>query len=143
MPQASSRRERECVADFVEDGHSRREAGSIESRPRGGFRHGKQPAITMPELAAALPAEKAISVTPATLWHFLIACGFSFKKTLRASEQDRPDLIQARAADISRRNLNQHQGDQSLRALCNLRAPRPWPLHHHPTRAIIRLRLYE
>jgi transposase len=115
MPQALSKRERECVVGFVEDGHSRREAarvfktavsttvrivrrfketGSIEARPRGGFRHGKLPPhrdfilktvaaqgdITMPELAAVLLAEKAITVAPATLSRFLIACGFSFKK---------------------------------------------------------------
>jgi transposase len=64
MPQALSRRERECVVSFVEEGHSRREAarifktapsttvrivrrfretGSCEARPRGGFRHGKLP----------------------------------------------------------------------------------------------------
>jgi transposase len=64
MPQALSRRERECVVGFVEKGHSRREAarifktapsttvrivrrfretGSFEARPRGGFRHGKLP----------------------------------------------------------------------------------------------------
>ena len=49
----------------------------------------------MPELAAVLLAEKAITVAPATLSRFLIACGLS-KKTLQASEQDKPDLIQAR-----------------------------------------------
>ena len=115
MPQALSRRERECVVGFVDDGHSRREAarvfktapsttvrivrryretGSMEARPRGGFRHGKLPAhrdfilktvasrndITMPELAAVLLAEKAITVAPATLSRFLIACGLSVKK---------------------------------------------------------------
>ena len=115
MLQALSRRERECVVGFVDDGHSRREAarvfktaplttvrivrrfretGSMEARPRGGFRHGKLPAqrdfvlktvaarsdITMPELAAVLMSEKAITVAPATLSRFLIACGLSFKK---------------------------------------------------------------
>jgi transposase len=115
MPQALSKRERECVVGFVENGHSRREAarvfktapsttvrivrrfretGSIEARPRGGFRHGKLPPhrdfilktvatrgdITMPELAGVLLAEKGITVAPATLSRFLIACGFSFKK---------------------------------------------------------------
>ena len=115
MPQALSRRERECVVGFVEEGHSRREAacvfktapsttvrivrrfretGSFEARRRGGFRHGKLPPhrdfvmqavrarsdITMPELAAVLLAEKAITVAPATLSRFLIACGLSFKK---------------------------------------------------------------
>ena len=64
MPQALSKRERECVVGFVEDGHSRREAarvfktapsttvrivrrfretGSLEARPHGSFRHGKLP----------------------------------------------------------------------------------------------------
>ena len=66
----------------------------MEARPRGGFRHGKLPAqrdfvlktvaaradITMPELAAVLMSEKAITVAPATLSRFLIACGLSFKK---------------------------------------------------------------
>ena len=115
MPQALSRRERECVVGFVEEGHSRREAarvfktapsttvrivrrfretGSCEASPRGGFRHGKLPPhrefilkaiaargeITMPELAAVLLAEKAITIAPATLSRFLIACGLSFKK---------------------------------------------------------------
>ena len=115
MPQALSKRERECVVGFVDDGHSRREAarvfktapstavrilrryretGSMEAKPRGGFRHGKLPMhrafvlktvaarndITMPELAAVLLLEKAITVAPATLSRFLIACGFSFKK---------------------------------------------------------------
>ena len=115
MPQALSKRERECVVDFVEKGHSRREAarvfktapsttvrivrrfretGSFEAHSRGGFRHGKLPPhrdfilktvagrcdLTMPELAAVLLAEKAITVAPATLSRFLIACGFSFKK---------------------------------------------------------------
>lgn len=115
MPQALSKRERECIVGFVEEGHSRREAarvfrtapsttvrivrrfretGSLEARPRGGFRHGKLPPqrdfilklvaarsdITMPELASVLQAEKAITVAPATLSRFLIGCGFSFKK---------------------------------------------------------------
>ncbi len=115
MPQTLSKRERECVVGFVEDGHSRREAarvfrtapsttvrivrrfretGSIEARPRGGFRHGKLPAqrdfvlktvaarpdITMPELAAVLLSDKQITVASATLSRFLIACGLSFKK---------------------------------------------------------------
>jgi transposase len=115
MPQALSRRERECVVSFVEGGHSRREAaqvfnraastavrivrrfretGSMEAKPRGGFRHGKLPPhrdfilaavtersdITMLELAAVLLEEKAVSVAPATLSRFLIACGLSLKK---------------------------------------------------------------
>jgi transposase len=115
MPQALTRRERECVIGFVESGHSRREAaqvfktaastavrivrrfketGSMEAKPRGGFRHGKLPAhrafildvvdkrpdITMPELAAVLLAQKGITVAAATLSRFLKLCGLSFKK---------------------------------------------------------------
>ena len=115
MTHALSRRERECIVGFVDSGHSRREAarvfktaasttvrivrryretGSIEAKPRSGFRHGKLPAhrdfvlktvtarndITMQELAAVLLAEKAITVAPATLSRFLIACGLSVKK---------------------------------------------------------------
>jgi transposase len=55
--------------------------------------------ITMPELAAELAAnsnstcEKA---DPASLSRWLIRIGYRFKKTLRASEHDRPDIKQAR-----------------------------------------------
>ena len=88
-----------------------RAAGSIEPRPIGGKRHGKldvaevflkalvvgKPDVTMPELAAALMEEKGIRVAPQSLSRWLINKGFSFKKSLRASEQDRPDLVKARA----------------------------------------------
>jgi hypothetical protein len=52
--------------------------------------------IPMPELANGLQQAKAVVVAPATLSRFLIACGLSRKKTLRASEQDRPDVAAAR-----------------------------------------------
>lgn len=88
-----------------------RETGSVEPRPMGGKRHGKldaaetfllafvtrRPDVTMPELAAVLLAEKGIAATPQSLSRWLIKKGFSFKKTLRASEQDRPELAKARA----------------------------------------------
>ena len=87
-----------------------RETGSIEPRPMGGKRHGKldpakafllafverTPDVTMPELATALLAEKGIVAAPQSLSRWLIKKGFSFKKTLRASEQDRPELAKAR-----------------------------------------------
>ena len=86
-----------------------RETGSVEPRARGGFRHSKlRPHkdfilaavancsdITMPELADKLVNAKGVKVVPSTLSKFLIGCGFSFKKTLQASEQDRPDLVKA------------------------------------------------
>lgn len=71
-----------------------RETGSVEPRPRGGYRHGKlnqhrefilrqvaqKNDITMPELAALLATTKATEVAPATLSRWLIAHGLSFKK---------------------------------------------------------------
>jgi len=45
--------------------------------------------ITMPELAARLLDEWQVAVNPASLSRFLCAAGYSFKKTLLASEADR------------------------------------------------------
>ena len=115
MPQALSIDLRRRLVECVEEGHSRREAavrmktaastavnvvklwketGSVEPRPRGGFRHGKlkphrefilgivgkQPDITMPELAAELLGAKGVVIDPSNLSKFLIAQGLSFKK---------------------------------------------------------------
>ena len=71
-----------------------RETGSVEPGAIGGRRHGKldaaevflvdfvtgKPDVTMPELAAALLAEKAIKAAPQSLSRWLIKRGFSFKK---------------------------------------------------------------
>lgn len=71
-----------------------RETGSVEPRASGGRRHGKleaaeaflvdcvtgKPDVTMPELAAALLAEKSIAAAPQSLSRWLIKKGFSFKK---------------------------------------------------------------
>ena len=71
-----------------------RETGSVEPRPLGGRRHGKldqaeafllglvekRPDITMPELAAALLADKHIKAAPQSLSRWLIKKGLSFKK---------------------------------------------------------------
>ncbi len=115
MPQPLSNDLRLRLVEFVEEGHSRNEAaarfktsvsfavnlmklwkasGSVEPRPRGGFRHGKaaphrefilaavaeRPDITMPELAAQLLRVKSVKIDPSNLSKFLIGCGFSFKK---------------------------------------------------------------
>ena len=115
MPHPLSNDLRERVVAFVEAGHSRNEAaahfgtsvsfavnlmklwratGSVEPRPRGGFRHGKlgphkdfvlaaveaRSDITMPELAEALERARSVKVDPSGLSKFLIASGFSFKK---------------------------------------------------------------
>lgn len=71
-----------------------RKTGSVEPRAMGGKRHGKldaaeafllasvkrSPDMTLPELAAALLAEKGIAVVPQSLSRWLINKGFSFKK---------------------------------------------------------------
>jgi transposase len=87
-----------------------RETGRVEPRPRGGHRHSKlnqhrefilrqverKSDITMSELAVLLSMQKQTVVAPATLSRWLLAHGLSFKKTLRASEQDRPDIAALR-----------------------------------------------
>jgi transposase len=78
-----------------------RTRGSFVPKPSGGRRHAKlephrsfllallveKADITMPELAAELAAATG---GPASLSRWLIRAGFRFKKTLRASEHDRP-----------------------------------------------------
>lgn len=115
MPHPLSGDIRQRLVECVEEGLSRRaaairlktsastavnvlrrwkETGSVEPRPRGGFRHGKlkphnefilgivgrRPDITMPELAAELLAAKDVKIDPSNLSKFLIGCGLSFKK---------------------------------------------------------------
>ena len=115
MPGPLSNDLRRRVVRFVEAGHSRHEAarhfgvspsfvinlmtlfrltGSVEPRPRGGFRHGKlgphrafilrqvadKGDITMPELAQALGLATGTRVDPATLSRWLIANGYRYKK---------------------------------------------------------------
>jgi transposase len=72
-----------------------KDTGSVDPRPRGGFRYGKlkphkafilgivaeRPDITMPELAEVLLAVRNVKIDPSNLSKFLIACGLSYKKT--------------------------------------------------------------
>src|ERR1700693_2576649 len=87
-----------------------RARGSFAPKPSGGRRHAKlephrafllaqvaeKADITMPELAGALAAARVEKADPASLSRWLIRAGYRLKKTLRASEQDRPDIKQAR-----------------------------------------------
>jgi transposase len=87
-----------------------RTRGSFAPKPLGGRRHAKlephrgfllaqvteKADITMPELAAELAAATGAKADPASLSRWLIRAGYRFKKTLRASEQDRADIKQAR-----------------------------------------------
>jgi transposase len=91
--------------------------GSVEPKPLGGFRHGKlkphrdfilcavgkRPDITMPELAQVLLAAKDVVIDRSNLSKFVRANGLSHKKSLLASEQDRPDIVKAWAEWINGR----------------------------------------
>lgn len=55
----------------------------------------EKPDITGRELLAELN-QRGIAVTYYGVWHFLDHVGLSFKKSLRASEQDRADLARRR-----------------------------------------------
>nr|WP_225170096.1 IS630 family transposase [Ensifer sp. IC4062] len=88
-----------------------RRTGRLDPKPGGGRRHaklephrsfllrriGEKDDITMPELSAELAA-KGTHVDPASISRWFIRNGYRFKKTLLASEQDRPDIRQARQA---------------------------------------------
>src|SRR4029450_4650275 len=56
----------------------------------------EQPDVTLRGLLAEL-AERGIEVSYYAVWHFFEHEGISFKKSLHASEQDRPDVARRRA----------------------------------------------
>jgi transposase len=86
-----------------------RATGSLAAKPEGGWRSSKLDPhrefllqrvaetgdLTMPQLAAELLA-RGTTVTPAAISHWFRRQGYSFKKTLRAREQGRSDVRQAR-----------------------------------------------
>src|ERR671911_36541 len=86
-----------------------RATGSLAPKPEGGWRYSKldrhrdflvhrvaaKGDITMPQLAAELAA-RGTRVMPASISRWFIRHGYRFKKTLRASEQERSDVRQAR-----------------------------------------------
>ncbi|MFN0191978.1 MAG: IS630 family transposase [Aestuariivirga sp.] len=62
-----------------------------------------EPDITMPELAARLVSRRGISANPASLSRLLCRAGFTYKKTVMASECDRPDVAERRRLWITGR----------------------------------------
>src|SRR6202021_2692817 len=84
--------------------------GSLEPKPLGGRRHAKldphrvfllrrvaeKDDITMPELVGGAEAGCGAKAAPASISRWFIRNGYRFKKTLLASECDRPDIRQAR-----------------------------------------------
>lgn len=85
------------------------ETGSPAALPMGGrkpfklageaawirARLAEKPDITGRELLGELHA-RGVEVSYFAVWHFLDCAALSFKKTLRASEQDRPDVARRR-----------------------------------------------
>ena len=68
----------------AEPAHQGRPRGSGKLAPHQAFliaRVEAQPDITMPELAAALAAERGVTASPASLSRVLCKAGFTYKKT--------------------------------------------------------------
>jgi transposase len=88
-----------------------RRRGSVKAEKFGGYkgyaleRHRSriarwvdaQPDITLAELQVRMAKEK-LAVSQTSIFRFLRHLGFSFKKSLHAAEQDRPDVAAARRA---------------------------------------------
>jgi len=88
-----------------------RNTGSVRPEKFGGYKRyalepyrrrivrwvGAQPDITLSELQARLAEEKVV-VSQTAIFRFLRHLEFTFKKSLRAAEQDRPDVAAARKA---------------------------------------------
>ena len=97
------------VASVVKWSQRFRATGSAAARPMGGNRPyalrgerdwllarlAEKPDITLRALVAEL-AERGIKVSYYAVWHLFDHEGISFKKSLRASEQDRPDVARRR-----------------------------------------------
>src|SRR3954451_6293050 len=104
-----------------------RAAGSLAAKPEGGWRYSKldphreflirrvaeKGDITMPQLAAEL-AVLGTKIRPASISCWFIRQGYSFKKTLRASEQGRADVRQARDHWRSKRQPRMQQEPHRL-----------------------------
>jgi transposase len=98
------------VASVVKWSQRFRATGSAAARRMGGTRSyalagerdwllrrlAEQPDVTLRALLAEL-TERGIKVSYYAVWHFFEHEGISFKKSLHASEQDRPDVARRRA----------------------------------------------
>jgi transposase len=99
----------------------------------------EKPDLTLRALLEEL-ANRGLVVSYYALWHFLRHEGVTFKKSLPASEQDRPDVafrrerkarqaaVRSRPARLHRRNPGQNQYDAHPRPMPQRRAPPP-PKH--------------
>ena len=90
------------------DQHDR--TGSVAAKPMGGSRGTSiegsewllrliagQPDLTLEEMRRALAEQRNLAVGHGSVWRFCDREKLSFKKSLRAAQQDRPDVAEARA----------------------------------------------
>jgi transposase len=112
-----------------------RETGSVASAKFGGYKDfalaahedlvrklvAEQPDITLAELEDRL-AKKKITVAKSSISRFLHHLKLSFKKSLRAAEQDRPDVAAARSALQRRQKSSIREGSYlSMKPPCRRR----------------------
>jgi transposase len=84
------------VASVVKWSQRQRALGSPAARKMGGRRPDRREAcLTLRTLLREL-ADRGLVVSYYALWHFLQHEGVTFKKSFRASEQDRPDVARRR-----------------------------------------------
>ena len=122
-PQAAPPRDRRSPRGAQRHGPPPRRSEHAAPRRRG--RRTQPPTPPSPSCAATRPGRR-----PSTLWRAIARLGLTFKKkSLRAAEQDRPDVSgQAaagrrrhgrrwtrRAAGVPRRDVGDHQHDPALR----------------------------
>ena len=99
------------VASVVKWSQGAPQTGSVSAKPMGGrpgrskldserswllARLADKPYLMLKALVGEL-RERGVVVALDTLWRFLRGAGISFKKTVFASEQDRPDIARRRA----------------------------------------------
>ena len=61
----------------------------------------EEPDLTLEEIRAKLIAAQGVEVGPSSLWRFFDRHGISFKKGVRAPEQNRPDVVALRGGELS------------------------------------------
>src|SRR5215218_69764 len=119
----------------VEPAHRGRPRGKGKLAAHQAFLIGRveaQPDITMPELAAALAAERGVIASPASLSRVLCKAGFTYKKTADGlgartrrfpgaptgvdREASAPHAASAGTPGVHRRDRGQHEDDAAVRA---------------------------
>jgi transposase len=109
------------------------ETGSVAAKPTGGSispleKHAdcllaliaEQPDLTLDEIVAAM-RKRRIAGSRSAAWRLFVRHDISFKKSLRAAEQERPDVARAR------RRWMREQGMLTRLGWCSSMKPQPQP----------------